>query len=69
MTRQEFEQHITPWLALQNCPGIGPLRASTLLAQFGSPSAIFAQPIEALAKLLGNARYALAVQPFKDVLD
>lgn len=62
MTREEFEHHIAPWLALQNCPGIGPLRANTLVRQFGSAGAVFAQTTNTLADVLGSERYAIALR-------
>lgn len=62
MTREEFEHQIAPWLALQNCPGIGPLRANNLIRQFGTPTAIFAQTTKALTDVVGNERLAAALR-------
>lgn len=61
MTREEFRQHIAPWLALHDCVGIGALRASLLLKHFGSPADIFAQPIDVLSDALGSRHYAQSI--------
>lgn len=48
------------WLRLTETPGVGPVAARQLLAAFGLPQDIFAQPYAALAKVLPE-RQARAV--------
>lgn len=51
---------LAAWLRLTETPGVGPVAARQLLAAFGLPQDIFAQPYAALAKVLPE-RQARAV--------
>ena len=57
-------QELTGWLRLALTPGVGDATARRLLAAFGPPGAIFAQPAAALRQLLSAAQAdALAQTP------
>ncbi|MBS3998083.1 MAG: DNA-processing protein DprA [Hydrogenophaga sp.] len=56
------------WLRLLRTPGVGSESARQLLAAFGLPEAIFAQPLPALLAVVG-ARQAQALQAPPDDLD
>ena len=49
-TRDSVE--LAAWLRLTETPGVGPVAARQLLAAFGLPQDIFAQPYSALARVL-----------------
>jgi DNA processing protein len=49
-------QHLAAWLRLLSTPGVGNQSARQLLAAFGLPDAVLAQPETALAAVVGPAR-------------
>jgi DNA processing protein len=55
---------LAAWLRLTETPGIGPVAARQLLAAFGLPQEIFAQPYSSLAKVLPERQArALLAEP------
>lgn len=56
-------EELAGWLRLALTPGIGNGAARQLLAAFGLPSAVFAQPAAALQQLLGAAQAEALRQP------
>lgn len=61
-------QELAAWVRLLLTPGVGKETARKLLAAFGLPEAIFAQPLAALQTVVGQAT-ALALQEVPDDLD
>ena len=64
-------EELSGWLRLVLSPGIGPTTARRLLAAFGLPAEIFAQPESALADVLGPAQVRALREPpegFDDAL-
>ncbi|MDM0054865.1 DNA-processing protein DprA [Variovorax fucosicus] len=51
------------WLRLSLTPGIGNAAARKLLAAFGLPAAVFAQPVGVLAQVTSDARAAALCEP------
>jgi DNA processing protein len=59
--------HLADWLRLEQAPGVGPTTASLLLAEFGSPQAIFAAGYTRLAAVASPAQArALCAPPAAD---
>ncbi|MDP2249636.1 MAG: DNA-processing protein DprA [Hydrogenophaga sp.] len=61
-------QELAAWVRLLLTPGVGKETARKLLAAFGLPEAIFAQPLAALQTVVGS-KTALALQEAPDDLD
>ena len=61
-------QELAAWVRLLLTPGVGKDTARKLLAAFGLPEAIFAQPLAALKTVVGP-KTALALQDIPDDLD
>ncbi|MFL6676655.1 MAG: DNA-processing protein DprA [Massilia sp.] len=56
-------QHIADWLRLEQAPGVGRKSAAILLAEFGSPQAIFNAGYAALAAHVSPAKARTLCQP------
>lgn len=55
---------LSAWLRLSLTPGVGDITARQLLQVFGSPHAVFAQPVQALREVVGSAQcQALLAEP------
>jgi DNA processing protein len=64
LTSTRDAAELAAWLRLTETPGVGPVAARQLLAAFGLPQDIFAQPYSALAKLLPERQArALLAEP------
>lgn len=61
-------QELAAWLRLLLTPGVGKETARKLLAAFGLPEAVFAQPLDALQTVVGP-KTAQALQRTPDTLD
>ena len=58
------DEELTGWLRLLLTPGVGPDTARRLLAAFGLPDQVFAQPLSALRQVVGPAQAeALRCEP------